>query len=110
LRVNYFLNKFIELYQSSRPQNIDGEMEETPVLWVINIFNFKLENHKTNPFSVANVYTRINNIGKSRFKINGAKLILLFCKMFLELVWLDLEDWSKKLNKSKDIRFLVCKT
>lgn len=104
LRSKLFSDKFIELYKSSRPQLIDGRnlRKQTPEYFGLLVYLIlSLSKEQSESLSITNVYTRINNIGKNRFKNKWSDINTEFARDILELVWFDLEDWSKNYKAKK---------
>ncbi|WP_432671112.1 hypothetical protein [Flavobacterium sp. SM2513] len=104
LRSKLFSNKFNEFYESSRPQLIEGRnlRKDIPKYFGLLIYLiFSLGKSQNESLSVSNVYTRINNIGKNRFKNKWSEINTAFARDILELVWYDLQDWSTNYKAKK---------
>jgi hypothetical protein len=104
LRSKLFSDKFIELYESSRPQNIGGRNLRKPIpeyFGLLIYLIYSLSRSQNESLSVSNVYSRINNTGESRFKNKWSEINTAFAKDVLEFVWFDLQEWSKNYKEKK---------
>ncbi|WP_409416306.1 hypothetical protein [Flavobacterium sp. PS2] len=104
LRSKLFSDKFSELYELSKPNTIEGRTLRKPIPEYFGLLIYlilSLSKSQNETLSVSNVYTRINTIGKSRFKNKWNDINTGFAKDILELVWIDLEDWSKNFKAKK---------
>lgn len=107
LKSKLFSTKFIELYELSRPKIFEGRTLRKSMPEYFGLLMYlilSLSKSQNESLNVSNVYTRINIIGKSRFKNKWSDINTGFAKDILELAWIDLEDWSKN-SKSKKIGY-----
>lgn len=104
LKSKLFLNKFTELYELSKPSIFNGRTLRKPVPEYFGFLIYLilcLSRSQNESLSISNVYTRINSIGKSRFGNKWNDINTKFTKDVLELVWIDLQDWSKNFKAKK---------
>lgn len=98
LKSKTFSEKLSELYQSSRPRMVEGRSlrKSVPEYFGLLIYLIlSLSKSQNESLMASNVYTRINSIGKNRFKNKWSEINTEFAKDILEPVWINLEDWSK---------------
>ena len=111
LRSKSFKEKFNEFYLSSIPREINGRKlrKAFPEYFGFLIYLIlSLSESKNDDLNITNVYNRINDIGKKRFKKKWGEINTSFAKDILELSWKDLEDWSKNY-KAKSLGYFKMK-
>ncbi|WP_191861042.1 hypothetical protein [Hanstruepera ponticola] len=111
LRSKSFKDKFNELYLISIPKVINGRNLRKPIPEYFGLLMYlilSLTDSKSENLSVTNVYNRINEVGKNRFKNKWENINTSFARDVLELAWNDLEDWSKNY-KSKSLGYFNMK-
>lgn len=104
LRTKSFKDKFVELYILSIPRIIDGRKLRKPIPEYFGLLMYlilSLSESKNDKLNITNVYDRINDIGKNRFKDKWVDINTSFARDILELAWKDLEDWSKNYKSQK---------
>lgn len=109
MRSKSFKFKFNELYLSSIPRIVNGRNLRKPIPEYFGFLMYlilSLSESKCDNLSVANVYDRINDIGKKRFCNRWEDINTNFARDVLELAWKDLQDWSSNF-KNKSLGYFI---